>query len=68
MTFDEYQPRSAKCEGCTRIFLKNEHRDHFCTGCARRKRVDNGMDMCVRCFQAFDRFVRMTAERVRVAS
>ena len=42
---------------CSRIFLKNEHRDRYCTGCARRKRRDNGMFVCGRCFKEFERKV-----------
>ena len=55
----EFLPRSARCDGCKRIFIKNESRQRHCSGCTHRQRrtKDCGHGVCPKCMCEFERKV-----------
>jgi hypothetical protein len=55
--FENWQPRSVKCDRCKRIFIKNERSERFCSGCCvRSKRTERfGLGICGRCGTEFGR-------------
>ena len=60
MTDSEFYPRPMKCDGCKRIFIKNDSRQKHCSGCARthgRRVKDAGTAICGHCLKDFPRKV-----------
>ena len=60
MTDSEHYPRPMKCDGCHRIYIKNDSREKWCSSCARahvRRVKDAGTAICGHCLKDFQRKV-----------
>jgi hypothetical protein len=58
MDYDDFQPRSAECGVCGRIFLKNEIGERYCHGCVKTQRLKKcGTGVCGKCGNEFPRKV-----------